>query len=88
MCGLLVWHAFVVCVCQLTFSVPVCVCVCSGLYGWGPPYGTGGYVNILSLNRTEAYATLQQMKSDLCVTGMGGGARVGHACGPGLSLSS
>ena len=38
-----------------------------GLYGWGPDYGTGGYVVTLSLNRTEALATLQQMKQDLCV---------------------
>ncbi len=38
-----------------------------GLYGWGPDYGTGGYVVTLSLNRTEALATLQQMKQDLYV---------------------
>jgi hypothetical protein len=38
-----------------------------GLYGWGPDYGTGGYVVNLSLNRTEAWSTLQQMKSDLYV---------------------
>ncbi len=40
---------------------------CSGLFGWGPDYGTGGYVTTLSLNKTEALATLAQMKADLYV---------------------
>ncbi len=35
-----------------------------GLVGYGPQYGTGGYVVTLSLDRNAALATLSQMKQD------------------------
>ena len=37
----------------------------NGLWGFGYDYGTGGYVTELPLNRTEAIATIAQMKADL-----------------------
>ncbi len=35
-----------------------------GLWGWGASYGDGGYSTILSLNRTQATQTVQQMFED------------------------
>jgi len=35
-----------------------------GLWGWGASYGEGGYSTVLSLNRTRAVQTIQQMYAD------------------------
>ena len=58
-CGVPVFQpaAFLVC------DVPCMVCG-RGLYGWGPSYGTGGYVVQLDLDPVKAWTALQNMYTD------------------------